>query len=307
MIGKNMNYYLMDGMPSGRIKCTLANWTGVVYRIPRVKLVDCKNIDFLKQSGVYFLFSKNDNNKPLVYVGQAGTRKNGEGILNRLKEHHASPKEGLDDWHEAVAFTTSNNIFGATEISWLENRFFSLASTANRYEAKNGNEPNAGNVTEEKESELEEYVNYAKIVMGALGHFVFEPIVQPQPKVFIIENDDSVEFYLEQKVKNSGLTVKASCRRTNEGYIVLNGSVVNPKANEKTCSGLVMTARNSARIDNNILLEDILFPSPSAAAMFVLGQSSNGYTAWKTQDGRTLKEIETSEADELESALSFKS
>jgi len=51
MAGKNMNYFLMDSTPNGRIKCTLANWTGVAYKIPRVKLVDCKNIDYLKQSG----------------------------------------------------------------------------------------------------------------------------------------------------------------------------------------------------------------------------------------------------------------
>jgi hypothetical protein len=70
---------------------------------------------------VYFLFGKDDNDKQLVYVGQAGARKNGEGILNRLKEHHTSPKGGMDDWYEAIAFTTSNNVFGATEIGWLEN------------------------------------------------------------------------------------------------------------------------------------------------------------------------------------------
>ena len=36
--GKNINLYLMDGEASGRIKCTLANWTGVAYRIPRTEL-----------------------------------------------------------------------------------------------------------------------------------------------------------------------------------------------------------------------------------------------------------------------------
>ena len=60
MAGKNMNYFLMDSTPNGRIKCTLANWTGVAYKIPRVKLVDCKNIDYLKQSGI-FPFSKGDD------------------------------------------------------------------------------------------------------------------------------------------------------------------------------------------------------------------------------------------------------
>lgn len=102
MSGKNMNYYLMDGVPNGRIKCTLANWTGVTYRIPRIRLIDCKSIDYLKQSGVYFLFCKSDNDKSLAYIGQAGTRKNGEGILNRLKEHHANPKQGLEDWYEEL-------------------------------------------------------------------------------------------------------------------------------------------------------------------------------------------------------------
>jgi hypothetical protein len=114
MPGKNINYFLLDNTSNGRIKCTLANWTGVAYKIPRVKLVDCKNIEYLKQSGVYFLFSRGENDKPLVYVGQAGSRKNGEGVLNRLKEHHANPKPGLEDWYEAIAFTTSNNINAPT-------------------------------------------------------------------------------------------------------------------------------------------------------------------------------------------------
>jgi hypothetical protein len=302
MAGKNMNYFLMDGTPSGRIKCTLANWTGVAYKTPRAKLVDRKNIPYLKQNGVYFLFSKGDGERPLVYIGQAGSRKNGEGILNRLKEHHASPKQGLEDWYEAVAFATTNDTFGATEISWLENRFFALAISANRYDPKNGNEPNAGNVTEEKESELEEYVDYAKIVMGVLGHLVFEPLVQTRAVQTSAEpiSDDYLELFMEQKMQNSQMTVKASCKRSSEGFVVLKGSVINPKTNERTCSGVAKKAREQAKTDeHSVLLEDMLFPSPSAAAMFVTGASANGYAVWKTTSGATLKEVEATEASEL--------
>jgi len=32
--GKSINLFLMDGEASGCIKCTLANWTGVGYKIP---------------------------------------------------------------------------------------------------------------------------------------------------------------------------------------------------------------------------------------------------------------------------------
>lgn len=74
----------MDGEASGRIKCTLANWTGIAYKIPRTELEKCREREDLKQSGVYFLFGKSDETgRDVVYIGQAGIRKNGEGILNR--------------------------------------------------------------------------------------------------------------------------------------------------------------------------------------------------------------------------------
>ena len=111
-----------------------------------------------------------------MYIGQAGARKNGEGILNRLYEHKRNPEK--DYWTEAIVFTTSNNSFGPTEISYLENRFCNLALSVNRYEVKNGNDPTPGNITEEKESEMEEFIDYAKIIIRTLGHKLFEPIHQ---------------------------------------------------------------------------------------------------------------------------------
>ncbi|MFZ2746916.1 MAG: hypothetical protein WA075_09040 [Lactococcus raffinolactis] len=58
--GKTIQLYLMDSVPKGRIKCTLANWTGIAYKIPRTELEKAKSIDYLKQIGVYFLFSTSD-------------------------------------------------------------------------------------------------------------------------------------------------------------------------------------------------------------------------------------------------------
>ena len=37
---------------------------------------------------------------------------------------------------------------------------------------------------------------------------------------------------------------------------------------------------------------ELLFTSPSYAAMFVIGKSANGLTSWKTSDGKTLKSLE---------------
>ena len=58
--GKNIQLFLMDGDPGGRIKCTLANWTGIGYKIPRTELEKCRGRDDLAQSDVYFLFGTSD-------------------------------------------------------------------------------------------------------------------------------------------------------------------------------------------------------------------------------------------------------
>ena len=136
MSGKLINLFLMDGDPTGRIKCTLSNWTGIAYKIPRTMLDKARSIPYLNQSGVYMLFgNSNKTGNPVVYIGQAGTRKNGHGIINRLDEHRRDSNK--DWWIEAVALTTSNNSFGPTEISFLENRFTNMAIDADRYEVTN--------------------------------------------------------------------------------------------------------------------------------------------------------------------------
>ena len=81
---RSINLLLMDEVANGLVKCSLANWTGLTYKIPRTELDKCKEIPALKQTGVYFLFGRSDETgEEVVYVGQAGIRKNGEGILLR--------------------------------------------------------------------------------------------------------------------------------------------------------------------------------------------------------------------------------
>lgn len=76
MRGWTISLYLINGYVTGAIKCTLPNWTGVIYKIPRTELEACKTREDLKQSGVYFLFGKSDETgESVVYVGQAGLRK----------------------------------------------------------------------------------------------------------------------------------------------------------------------------------------------------------------------------------------
>ena len=292
--GKNFNLFLMDGDVTGRIKCTLSNWTGLAYKTPRSHLDKCKERQDLKQSGVYFLFGRNDNNEEVVYVGQAGIRKNGEGVLFRVTEH-LKDKEYFSD---AVILTTQNNSFGPTEISYLENKFTNLARETERFKVRNENEPNAGNVTEEKESELEDFVVYSKMVLGVLGYKIFVPLIKTEKDNNIVENTAETLLYLHSKSKKSNRTIKATCKRTNEGFVVLKGSMIEEIDYFSIPTTLKEKRANCKKrkdIVDGKLYKNMLFDSPSYASMFVLGRSSNGRTDWKTKDGMTLSALEEKE------------
>ncbi len=276
---KTVKLFLMDGDPNGRIKCSLANWTGIAYKIPRTAIDRSRDIECLTQSGVYFLFGTDKADNAAVYIGQAGIRKNGKGLLHRVQEPHPS----MDYWTEAVMFTTTNNSFGPTEISYLENRFCNMAIQAGRYGVKNGNDPSPGNITEETESELEEFIDYSKIVMGILGHKIFVPYAPSQDSI-----DNERLLHLEYG------KAKATGKRTSDGFVVFKGSTINPTMT-KSCPEGTKTARKkcSSKIDeNNVLSSDLLFSSPSAAARFVGGASLNGNTLWKDSDGKPLRDLE---------------
>jgi len=49
---KNINLFLMDGEPSGRLKCSLLNWTGLGYKVPRSFLSLCSELKYFAYTGV---------------------------------------------------------------------------------------------------------------------------------------------------------------------------------------------------------------------------------------------------------------
>lgn len=154
-----------------------------------------------------------------------------------------------------------------------------------------------GKPIEEKESELEEFIDYAKIVMGMLGYKVFEPLIETKLPVSTSNSiSDSFLLHLKRKIRKSGQTIEADCKRMRDGrFVVLKGSCV-ALDDSKTIPPGVKKARRKAKVsDDGILQEDVFFWSSSYAAAFIVGSYTNGLRAWATSEGKTLKDIKSEE------------
>lgn len=131
-----------------------------------------------------------------------------------------------------------------------------------------------------KESQIavmEEFVDNVKILISALGYKVLEPL--NKPIVISSECGEKVEFedlslHLERTIKGVG-KVEADGVRTSEGFVVLQGSCIAVE-DDDTIPAVLKEQRRKVSVVDGVLQEDVLFSSPSYAAMFVIGKSANG-------------------------------
>ncbi|HAY70855.1 MAG TPA: DUF4357 domain-containing protein [Saprospirales bacterium] len=279
--GKTIKIFLIDGDPNGRMSCELSNWSGKAYKIPRIKIKDCSDRVDLTSTGVYLLFGKYEDGKDQVYIGEA------ESILKRLNQQLTSK----DFWNETIVFISKDENLNKAHIKYLENRLHEIAKAANRYRVDNSIIPTQSSISEPDRAEMEEFIEYIKMLVNTLGHKVF---------------DEKREF--KPKQKHETFLIKAARgadgqgEPTSDGFVVFKGSKAAGSTVISMTSNFVILRQKL--IDEGVLInkgeylefpEDYIFSSPSTAASIVLGRNANGLTEWKQKSGKTLKEFESND------------
>lgn len=81
-------------------------------------------------------------------------------------------------------------------------------------------------------------------------------------------------------------------RNGNLGFMLLAGSKISQREPSSTCPEHIHRLREeySDKIQNGVLMENVLFHSASAAASFLMMTNINGNIAWKTKEGTSLGE-----------------
>lgn len=279
--GKTIKIFLIDGDPNGRMSCELSNWSGKAYKIPRIKIKECTDRDDLTSTGVYLLFGKDDDSKDQVYIGEA------ESILKRLTQQ----LQQKEFWNEAIVFISKDENLNKAHIKYLENRLHEIATATNRYKVDNSIVPTQSSISESDRAEMEEFIEYIKMLVNTLGHKVFEEKREIKPK------QKQTTFYCKGVRGADG-----QGEQTSDGFVVFKGSKAAGVAVASMTANFV-TLRQKL-IDEGVLInkgeyfefpDDYIFTSPSTAASMVLGRNANGLVEWKQKDGKTLKEYESNE------------
>lgn len=274
---KTIQMFIFDGNPNGRIMCELSNWNGRVYKISRNELSEFSQRADSENTGVYFLFGKDEENNDTVYIGEA------EKMFSRLKQH----LRDSEYWNDCIVVISKDNLLNKAHVKYLENKFYMLAQNAGRSIVINNTIPTCSSISEYDEAMLYEFINNAKLLVNTLGYKVFDTIEDTAVR----QNDTEQYFFIKEA---RGADAKGMI--VSDGFAVMKGSTI-AFSTVQSMSDSLKKLRDSLIkkeiIDKNFkLTRDYIFTSPSLAAAIVMGRNANGRTEWKNEEHKSIKDIE---------------
>ena len=257
----------------------ISNWTGKAIAAPRTELDDLLAREELDKAGVYILIGNDpQTNAPRAYIGEA------EVIRERLKQHKTK-----EFWVWVIVFISKDENLTKAHVRYLENRLLAEASQVNRFTLEQ-NQAGGSRLPESDREDMEVFLSRIRQLLPVLGSDILTPVAQPTAKA----QPGGVLYCRIKGAEGRG-------QRTANGFVIFQGSTAvleeRPSAENYP---YVMTQRKQL-ISEGVLAEkggllvftkDAEFSSPSAAAAVIHGGSANGLTAWKTEGGKSLKELD---------------
>jgi hypothetical protein len=263
MTSATIKLFLPRGDAKSLRTAEISNWTGKAVAAPRTELDELLAREELEKAGVYFLIGSDPlTNAARAYIGEA------EVIRDRLKQHKTK-----EFWVSAIVFVSKDENLTKAHVRYLESRLLTEAAQIGRFTLEQ-NQAGGSKLPESDREDMEVFLAITQATAKA----------QPGGVLFC-------------RIKGA----EARGQRTANGFVIFRGSTAVLEERPSAESYPYVIAQRNQLITDGTLIEkdgflvftkDAEFSSPSAAAVVIHGGSANGLTAWKTKDGKSLKQLD---------------
>ena len=279
MTSATIKLFLPRGDAKSLRTAEISNWTGKAIAAPRTELDELLAREEVEKAGVYILIGSDPlTNATRAYIGEA------EIIRERLKQHKTK-----EFWVSAIVFVSKDENLTKAHVRYLENRLLAEADQVGRFKLEQ-NQAGGSKLPESDREDMEVFLERIRQLLPVLGSDILAPIAQPAAKA-------QLGGVLFCRMKGA----EARGQRTANGFVIFHGSTAVLEERPSAESYPYVVAQRKQLIADGTLVEkdgfliftkDAEFSSPSAAAVVVHGGNANGLTAWKTKDGKLLKQLD---------------
>ena len=272
---RTIQIFLPGGDPRGIRVAEITTGIVQVIEVPRSLLAEFLKMPESNQVALYFLFGEaEDGTERKVYIGQTGD------LRARLVKHNKEK----EFWQRALILISRTNSLTQTHALFLEWHCLQVCKAAGRYSDENGNGGSKPHTPAPLQADCFEIFQTGQVLLSTLGYPVFDPV-----KPASATKADEQFYCTASGIDGRGLY-------TEEGFVVLRGST-GRKANAASVIGTAMEKFRAKLLESGVMRadgdmviveKDHLFRTPSGAAIALLGTHVNGWTAWKSKNGKTL-------------------
>jgi hypothetical protein len=271
--------YLVDGTPDGLVVAEIGNWIGMALCSSRARLGDLLRRPEAARTGVYLLAGADPDivGGMKVYVGEA------DDIAARLPNHLRS--EDRDFFDRVVIVVAKDTSLTKAHVRYLEGRLIKAVREAKTAALANATAPDFQRLPEADRSDMDAFLDQARLVLPLLGFDVFRS--RAVPRAASVDAGPLFVF--------STAGASATAHETIEGFVVMAGSTARkattatiPASYQALRDRLVRTGQlvDGPSADLFQFAKDVVFDSPSAAASVVAGRSAAGPREWKVDATR---------------------
>ena len=269
-----------DGRPNGIIQAEGSGWSGEVLAAPRTQIKEVLNEELSQRTGVYILI-KDDEDKPLIYVGE------GECIGDRIREHRSKK----DWWIKAIMITSVKKNFNISHAKFLEAHLIDKAKKAGNVQLDNTVSPRAPRLAGTDRPEAEAALRNLEFIFPALRHDYFLERRRTRADKHLVCSEYTV-FEIESQARG----VRATAILVGGEFVVQRNSRASHAWTSTSDPDHSYSKLHSKLIENEVLIRDesnareyrifgdnYEFQSVSAAAAVVLGRPASGPSEWKVR------------------------
>ena len=275
-MGKTVTTYLIDGDPKGTQYAFISNKICQMFVVPRSNLSYLNTQEKLQKPAFYILLGEDENTKPQAYIGET------ENFRERVKDHDS--KKSF--WQKALIFVSKDADMTKVDVQYLEYKAIEDAKKANTFMLNDNKQtPKAPNLPEYQRDSMDEFFEDVKFLASFIGCNIFD---EAQPKKEHL-------FYA------NGRGCKAKGFYSSNGFTILKGSLIAkdiaPSFPWRDKREKLLQEYTELKGSDLVVISNKTFSSPSTAATFVLGRSSNGWLDWKDEEGNTLDSVYRKQLD----------
>lgn len=265
-----MTVQLIGSEPDGIRICHVEGESLTTVVVPRELLSEAKKLPDIPKRGVYYLLDEDHGVIGRVYAGQTT-----QGLA-RLDAH----KSRKVFWNKAVMFLDDESNMDRDVLDALEADAIGYVRTHGSYETDNLETPQPY-VSPYKEQAVRRLHKSILFRMAVLGYGLdrTDAAVPAGHALF--------------HTRRNGIVAKGRYDERTGSFTVLAGSQIDLSRPVLKNVGATDARRNVFGEESGIatLRDDMVFSSPSSAAVFVLGGSQNGWTEWVNEAGETLDTV----------------